>query len=236
MQPLISIIIPTYNEAANLASLLKQLTSDLTPQLPEFELIVSDGGSTDGTREIAEQFPVTLISGELSRGKQLNSGAEKAQGDILLFLHADSRIEGDILTDVRSAVDTGSMWGCFTLAFDAASPFYQILATAAGLRSKIFSSCYGDQGIFCKRSLFFQVGGFPKLPIMEDLCLSKALRRFSKAQVLPSRVITSSRRFQAGGAFKVLLKIQLIKILFALGVPAQRLVELYRPSNSKNNS
>jgi len=107
--------------------------------------------------------------------------------------------------------------------------FFRLVAAASRMRAAFFSSCYGDQGIFCDRGLFITVGGFRAIPIMEDVCLSRCLRRHFPARIIPGRVITGSRRFRQGGFFKTIFKMQALKILFALGVPAERLAGKYKP-------
>lgn len=221
----VSVIIPTLNEERNIRPLLKQLKDQ-----PGVEVIVSDGGSTDKTPQICSEYAVTFLSGCAGRGRQLNAGAEAAVGEALFFLHADSLVDTTVFDSIRAALNRGWRWGCCTLSFDEEHWLFHLLALASRLRAALFGSCYGDQGIFCERNLFFQVGGFPDLPIMEDLCLSKKLRKYCPVRVLPDKIITSSRRFKQGGLFKVVLKMQVIKMLFAFGVPAQRLARFYLPN------
>ena len=220
----LTVIIPTYNEEENIAGLLSRLVVQ-----PDVEIIVSDGGSTDNTAGVCSRFPVTFIEGLPGRGRQLNEGASKAAGDVLLFLHADSIIEDRVFDDIPAAVKSGFRWGCCNLGFDRRGLAFKALAAASGIRTRLFSSCYGDQGIYCDRNLFFLAGGFPDIPFLEDICLSSKLRRYMSACLLPGRVITSARRFREGGFLKTLVKMQVIKMLFAFGVSAERLVKMYHP-------
>ncbi len=222
-QPRLSIIIPTLNEAQIIQALLENLLL-----LPGVEIVVSDGGSTDGTVKICAGLRITLIDGPAGRGRQLNRGAEAAQGKILLFLHADSQLEPQVVEQIIAAVDNGHLWGCAQLAFDDPSVFFRRLAYFSNLRSRWLSVCYGDQAIFCQKDFFIKKGRFPEIIFLEDMAFSHLLRRQQKAWVVPGKVISSARRFQAGGPHKTLFKMQLIKILYLLGVSPQRLYAIYR--------
>ncbi|MDD4753649.1 MAG: TIGR04283 family arsenosugar biosynthesis glycosyltransferase [Desulfitobacteriaceae bacterium] len=225
----ISVIIPTLNEEEQIPSLLESLLG-----IPAVEIVVSDGGSTDRTREICSSYPVTCVFGPPGRGQQLNLGARNAGGDIFFFLHADSKVESSVFKEIRWSVERGSRWGCCTLAFDDPSLRYQILAAVSHLRVKIISSCYGDQGIFCERELFFEAGGFPGFPFLEDLAFSRVLRRFQKSCSVPAKIVTSSRRFRKHGFWLTLYKMQLAKLLFSLGMSPERILEIYRGSAGGN--
>lgn len=220
---LVSVIIPTLNEEQNIGRVLLQLKG-----LPGVEVIVSDGGSTDKTSQICSEYGVAFLSRCTGRGRQLNAGAEAAAGEVLLFLHADALVDAAVFDSIRTALNKGWKWGCCTLSFDDARWFFRLVAIASRLRAVLLGNCYGDQGIFCQRDLFFQVGGYPDLPIMEDLCLSKMLRNHYPARVLPDKILTSARRFRRGGLLRVILKMQMLKLLFAFGVPAQRLARYYQ--------
>ncbi|WP_227762123.1 TIGR04283 family arsenosugar biosynthesis glycosyltransferase [Zhaonella formicivorans] len=223
----ISVIIPTYNEEKNIGRTLKQLAG-----MPGLEIVVSDGGSSDNTSKICASYPVKFICTSKGRGKQLNVGAETATGDIFFFLHADSIVEKTAFAEMRAAVQSGHKWGCCTLSFDEDTPFFQITAAASRLRAKVFSICFGDQGIFCERQFFISNGGFPDIPLMEDLSLSQKLRRYSAAKVLSAKIITSSRRFKEQGPLRTLLLMQKLKLLFYLGVSPDSLAKMY---SSKRN-
>lgn len=219
----LSIIIPTYNERANIAQLLTRLT-----ELPELEIIVSDGGSTDGTREIAAQFPVKLVKSSLGRGRQLNAGVELSTGEVLVFIHADSEVGLEVFSEIAQVVEGGAQWGCCTMCFDSQSLFFRYLAWVSGIRARQGNICFGDQGIFCTRDILNQIGGFPDLPIMEDLELSRRLRSQAQAHVVSGMIITSSRRFVQGGPLRTLGKMQIMKFLFLLGVKPERLAIIYK--------
>lgn len=219
----ISVIIPTYNEEKVITQLLTVLTCD-----PSLEIIVCDGGSQDATRLICESFPVKFIGTSLGRGTQQNAGASLAKSNILVFLHADSLLEEQVFSDIRSAVELGKLWGCCTMRFDNDKIFFKCLAWASNQRAKVFSVCFGDQGIFCTKEFFLAEGGFPYCEIMEDLSLSKQLRRVSRAEVISGKIVTSARRFTERGPWKTLFKIQVLKLLFSIGVSTDKLAFMYR--------
>lgn len=227
MQPEISIIIPIYNEEKNIAALLDKLSA-----LKNIEIIISDGGSTDKTQEVCALYPVQLVSGDKGRGQQLNLGAKHAHGKILFFLHADSLPEKRAFQDMINALEKNHKWGCCIISFDADSLFYRFLTINSRLRARLFSSCYGDQGIFCEREFFLENGGFPDIPLMEDVVFSHKLRRLSPAKVLPAKIITSARRFQNGHPLRTFLLIQKIKLLFLLGISPERLAVIYDKARS----
>lgn len=220
--PDISIIIPTLNEEEHIGSLLQQLIT-----VAGIEIIISDGQSRDSTAEICRQFPVKIVKSEPGRGQQLNAGAREARGNILFFIHADCRVDYQVFIEIRKAI-ADHPWGCCTLQFDNPSYFYRIIAAFSNLRSRYLSSCYGDQGIFCNKGLFNEIGQFPATVFLEDIGLSHNLRRFYRAYIVKGRVISSTRRFKKGGIVKTLLKMQLVKLLFMLGMPPEQILEWYR--------
>lgn len=220
--PAVSIIIPTLNEAEQIASLLEALQT-----FSLVEIIVSDGGSTDHTLEICAAYPVVVCSGSAGRGKQLNRGAQAARSDILIFLHADTHIPTELIPQIIEAVRLGEMWGCARLDFDDSALFFRWLAFISNCRARFLSSCYGDQTIFCQRDYFYRNGMFPETDFLEDIAFSRQARKVQKACILTGKVITSSRRFRDGGRWRTLGKIQFIKFLYFLGVSPERLHTMY---------
>lgn len=221
--PRISVIIPALNEEGKIAQLLGKLQMQA-----ELEVIVVDGGSEDNTLDICRKYPVRLISSTRGRGAQLNAGADVGQGEVLLFLHADTVFEKRIIADLEAALYAGAVWGCCTMTFDDDGFFYRMVAFFSNLRSRIFSSCYGDQAIYCRKDIFQKAGKFPLLPIMEDLEFSRSMRRFSKAFVIEGKVITSSRRFRNRGPWRTICKMQLLKLFYKLGVDPELIASWYR--------
>ena len=224
----ISVLIPTYNEEKNIGRLLETLVHQ-----PETEIMICDGGSRDRTEEICAAYPVKFIRSPKGRGRQLNAGAKLATGEILFFLHADSQVDPNVFDQIRQAVMDGHWWGCCTLHFDDRSLFFRAVAFGSRLRARVFSLCFGDQGIFCHRRFFWEEGGFPAIPLMEDLALSHKLRRKMRARVLPAPIITSARRFKEGGCLRTLLLMQKLKLLYYLGVSPERLADMYQGQRKK---
>ena len=221
----ISILVPTLNEEKSIGSLLDQLIS-----LPHREIIICDGGSSDATLPICANYPVRIVQSEPGRGRQLNSGAKVATGEILFFLHADSQVEERSLDDIQQAMEQGHHWGCCSLSFDKKTFFYQIVAFMSNLRSRWTSSCYGDQGIYCCRGTFHARGGFPDWTILEDIEFSRKMRSYSRAYVVPGQVITSVRRFETNGPLRTICTMQIVKILFLLGREPEQIARWYRSS------
>lgn len=221
-KPLVSIIIPTLNEAENIASLLESL------KYSEAETIISDGGSSDTTLEICSRYPVRLVKSSRGRGIQLNTGAAHAQGEILLFLHADSHIDEQVLNDIRKTVAGGRLWGCCTMRFNETALIFKIVAWFSNLRSRIFSSCCGDQAVFCQHEFFRKSGGFQNTVFLEDLEFSHRLRRQQKGKVISGQVITSTRRFRTAGIWRTIARNQVAKLAYAAGVSPGRLWQWYQ--------
>lgn len=220
--PRLSIIIPTLNEEDIIEGLLQELLS-----IPNVQVIVSDGGSSDDTCAICARYPVLLVESSRGRGPQLNDGATSATGDILLFLHADSHIEPSLANEICQAVESGKRWGCCTLSFDNRALIFRMIAWQSNLRARLFSMCYGDQGIYCTRELFYEAGQYPTTMFLEDIGLSDRLRRRTRSRVLKGTVKTSSRRFLKHGVFRTIVKMQLVKIMYHLGIDPDRIIRWY---------
>ena len=218
----ISIIIPILNEAKVLEKTLWQLQ----PELGTHELIVVDGGSTDNSVRIAEKYGKVVIS-ERGRAKQLNAGAAVATGDILIFLHADIWLEKGALTSVATAISVGYIGGGFRQKIDGESVLYRLIEIAGDIRGKYLKVFYGDSGIFLTRMNFEKIGGFPDVPILEEMEFSKCLRRLGKTTLLTPYIHISSRRWEASGIVRTTLNNWLITLLYFLGVSPEKLARLY---------
>lgn len=219
----LSIIIPTVNEELRIAATLKPIGEGV-------EIIVVDGGSTDKTREIAEQLGAkVIIASHKGRAWQMNLGAKIAKGDILLFLHGDTLLplnyqELIINTLAQSEVVAGA----FELKIDGKEKSLRLVEKLVNWRSHLLSLPYGDQGIFLKASIFEDLGGFPELPIMEDFELIQRLKRRGKIAIVSTAVITSGRRWQKLGVGKTTLVNQLVIIGYYLKIPPRLLKSFYR--------
>lgn len=198
----LSVIIPTLNEAQRLPRLLERLIVES----PRPEIIVVDGGSTDGTPDFAKPWADKVIATQPGRGKQLNAGAQMAVGDILWFLHADSeppvRGVAQILELLHNRPELSG--GAFQLKFDRTSPSLRAIAWGANLRSRWFKMPWGDQGLFVRKSAFVVLGGFPDWPVMEDFAFQSKLARYGKTHLLKDKLTTSARRYEQLGTLRAL--------------------------------
>ena len=218
----ISIIIPILNETKILDRTLSQLQS----RLGHHELIIVDGGSTDGSTCVAEKYGKVLISAR-GRAKQLNVGAAAATGDILLFLHADIWLEPGALAAVETALDSGYIGGGFCQKIDGQCLLYRMIERAGDIRGRYLKVFYGDSGIFLTRAAFEKIGGFPDVPILEEMEFSKGLRRLGKTTLVTPCIHISARRWETRGIVRTTLNNWLITLLYFLGVSLEKLAKLY---------
>ncbi|WP_414751998.1 TIGR04283 family arsenosugar biosynthesis glycosyltransferase [Anabaena sp. CCY 9910] len=220
----VSIIIPTLNEADNI-----QQTIATTQPSVNIEVIVVDGGSQDDTVAIAQSFGVKVISSSPGRAIQMNTGAALAAGEILLFLHADTRLPVGFDEMIRAALQQpGVVAGAFALRIDADLAGLRWVEKGVYWRSRFLQMPYGDQAIFLTKSIFEEVGGFPELPIMEDFELIRRLKSVGKITLIPVSVATSARRWLQRGVFKTTLINQVVIIAYLLGVAPAQLRNWYR--------
>ena len=219
----ISIIIPILNEAKILEKTLFQLQSELG----QHELIVVDGGSTDGSVHIAEKYGKVLIS-EPGRAKQLNTGAASATGDILIFLHADIWLEPGALAAVAAVLSSGYVGGGFRQKIDGAHILYRSIEIAGNIRGKYLKVFYGDSGIFLTRTNFEKIGGFPEIPILEEMEFSKKLRRLGKTTLITPHIHISARRWETKGILRTTINNWLITLLYFLKFSPAQLAKLYQ--------
>lgn len=190
--PTVSVVVPVLNEARVLPVLVPQLRA--LAETDGCEVVAVDGGSTDGTRELLERS-FRVVDSPKGRARQMNAGARASSGDVLFFLHADSVLPPDPIGELRRVARTHGA-GCFGIRFDRRHPVLGFCALMSNARVRVRGIAYGDQGIFMRRGLFEDVGGFPELPIMEDLQLSLNLRRRGvRFGMTRRRITTSSRRF-----------------------------------------
>ncbi len=220
---LISVIIPTLNEETFLPVTLRQLADR-----PDVELIVVDGGSSDRTVQMARRFTPYVFVTIPHRAEQMNLGARHATGDILLFLHADTFLLPGALEEVqRRIIGDGAVGGAFDLNIDSPRKFCKLIAKASSRRSRALKLPYGDQGIFVWRQVFEVLGGFPKIPIMEDVAFGRRLRRAGRVTFIRSGLVTSGRRWAANGVLKTVLVNWWVTILFSLRVPPRHVRRIY---------
>jgi rSAM/selenodomain-associated transferase 2 len=219
----ISIVIPTWNEAGCLARTLAAARS-----LPgDFEILVVDGGSSDGTLRIAAGMGVAAVEGPRGRATQMNHGAALARGEVLLFVHADTLLPPDAHARIEDALrDPELLGGCFRLSFDRADPMLRLYSYFTRFSCRLFH--YGDQAFFVRTSSFRELGGYRAYPIMEDLDLWLRMVRAGKVAVLGAPVVTSARRYSRHGTVRQQLLNLTLVVLFFLGVSPFTLTRFYR--------
>jgi rSAM/selenodomain-associated transferase 2 len=221
----LSIVVPTLDEAAGIGTHL----AALAPLRDRgCEVVVVDGGSRDRTVELARPLADLVISAPRGRGTQLNAGARAARGEVLLFLHADTRLPPGAVEAIRAALlDSRHGWGRFDVEIAGRHPLLRVVARFIGWRSRLSGIATGDQAIFVRRSRFEGVGGFPEIPLMEDVALSTALRRGGRPACLRLRVATSGRRWEARGVVRTILLMWWLRLQFWLGRDAAALARRY---------
>ncbi|MCC3439837.1 MAG: glycosyltransferase [Oscillatoriales cyanobacterium] len=227
----ISIIIPVLNEAATIASVISTAQN-----AKNVEIIVADGGSNDGTAEIATSLGVRVVSSSQGRATQMNAGAALATGDILLFLHADTLLPPGYDSGARLALaKPQTVAGAFELKIDARTLCLLLVEIGVNCRSHFLQMPYGDQAIFLYSAIFDQIGGFPDLPLMEDFEFVRRLKKQGCIQIVPEPVLTSARRWQQLGVLKTTAINQIVIIAYFFGVSPDRLAFWYR-RQKKNSS
>lgn len=227
---MISVVIPTLNESATLPLLLEALAT-----MPgEKEVLVVDGGSHDDTAAVARTAGATVLTAPRGRARQMNAGAAAARGDVLWFLHSDSLPAPDALSTIAALLrNPAVVGGCFRLRFDLPHPGLGLIAWGSHGRACYLRLIFGDQGLFVRRAAFAAVGGFPVLELMEDWALSRLLALQGRLVALPQPIVTSARRFTAGGIWSTFWLMQRIKLLYILGWSPAELRQLYDRERAK---
>lgn len=222
----LSIIVPILNEAEGLPDLLANL---LPYQRKGCEVLLVDGGSHDGSAALAECVGFTVLTAPRGRARQMNAGAQAAQGDILLFLHADTRLPAGADDLVRQALSGGRRrWGRFDVSIDGKPWILRLVAFCMNHRSRLSGIATGDQGIFVRRSAFVAVKGYPDQALMEDIALSCRLRREARPACLAARVTTSGRRWEARGVWRTIFLMWKLRLAYWLGANPEVLARTYR--------
>ena len=222
----LSIVVPTLEEAGGIADAL----ATLRPlRARGHEVIVADGGSTDATPELAAPGANRIVAAPRGRARQMNAGAAVATGDVLLFLHADTVLPDDADTLVNEALgEAGSGWGHFGVRLTGPHPAFRVIERMISLRSRLSGIATGDQAIFATRDLFDSAGGFPDLPLLEDVEFCRRLKRVSRPVRPRAPVTTSSRRWEAAGIARTVWLMWWLRGAYALGVGPDRLARHYR--------
>lgn len=221
----VSIIIPVLDEASHLEEMLKHLQ---VFRENGHEIIVVDGGSSDSTIDIAKASVDHVVESGRGRSRQMNAGADIAEFDVFLFLHADTVLPENACEVILSSINDGFQWGRFNVRLSGKRIPFRIIEFFINWRSRLSAIATGDQAIFVKRDVFEGLEGFPDIPLMEDIAISKLLKRISKPMCLSNTVITSSRRWERYGIFYTVLSMWRIRFLYFIGVTPERLVKYYK--------
>jgi len=220
----LSIIVPCLNEATGIVEALEALGP---LRRGGHEVIVVDSGD-DGTAELAAPLADRVVRAPRGRAVQMNRGAELAHGDLLLFLHADTRLPSTARRAIAEGMaGAGRAWGRFDVRLSGHQPSLRVIETLMNWRSRLTGIATGDQAIFVTRDLFRAVGGFPGIPLMEDVALSRALKRQAPPLCLRDRVVTSSRRWERDGIARTVLRMWWLRLRYFLGADPVRLARLY---------
>ncbi|HMW55878.1 MAG: TIGR04283 family arsenosugar biosynthesis glycosyltransferase [Candidatus Accumulibacter phosphatis] len=223
-RPFLSLILPVLNEAATICeqlALLQELRSR------GVELLLVDGGSCDGTPDLARPGVDRLLESPRGRATQMNAGAHASQGEVLLFLHADTTLPPAADELIRAAMTANVAWGRFDVRIDGHQPLLRVVESMMNWRSRLSGIATGDQGIFVRREVFERLGGYPELPLMEDIALSRQLRRIARPACLRERVLTSGRRWQKHGVLRTILLMWHLRASYFFGADPQQLAIRY---------
>lgn len=231
-QCIFSIIVPVLNEAEHINPLIEHVRSQRF--VGSYEIIVVDADPQGSTINAIRDKSIKAIRAGRGRGRQMNAGAAAAQGEILIFLHADTRLPDNAFEKIRQVLENQNyVGGAFDLGIDSDRVVLKYIAVRASLRSRLNRIPYGDQAIFIRKTYFDRIGRFKEIPLMEDVDLMRRIKKDrGKIFILPDKVITSPRRWERDGAFYTTLKNQVLVALFYLGVSPVRLAKYYwRNSN-----
>jgi rSAM/selenodomain-associated transferase 2/rSAM/selenodomain-associated transferase 1 len=227
---LLSIVIPTLNEVGQLEATLGPIV-----QHPHCEVIIADGGSTDGTMDLARKLGCRVVTANRGRGRQMNAGAALCRGESLLFLHADTRLPTTFFEEIHSTLKNGAIAGAFRFQIDQPGWGLRCVEWGTNLRCRLLQLPYGDQGLFLRTSDFFRLGGFQNWPLMEDFELCQRLRCHGRIRLTPSASNTSARRWKKLGLWRTTLINQLCIAGFRLGVSPERLACWYSSRGAKKS-
>lgn len=230
-RPLLSVVIPTLDEETTVGALLSDIAALTIPM----EVIVVDGGSTDSTLDICRAAEVTIVQSATGRGVQLQAGADAARASLLFFVHADARLDRAavaLLDEIAVARPPCAM--AFRLRIDARGLGFRLIEWGANVRSRLLRLPYGDQGLLVRREDYVRAGGYPAVPVFEDVALVRALDRITSVHLLDAAIDVSPRRWRVDGALRRTLSNWLLLARYLAGASPERLVGRYRPGGSSH--
>ena len=220
---MISIIIPIKNEGIEVVERFRRFS------IPgETELLIADRGGCPETSRAFEAIGACIVRGEGSRGNRLDRAARRARGDILFFVHSESRPPDNALSLIAEALATGADAGAFSLAYEDATPSLSWIAWWANLRSRLLGLPFGDQGLFCRREAYERSGGFRDLPVCDDVDIVRRVKRVGRLVILPEKCFTSPRRYRESGSLRQVLRNWRVLAGYFAGVSPEKLERWYR--------
>ena len=220
----LSIIVPVLNEVATIAV---QLAALQPLRAAGVEIVLVDGGSSDGTADLARPLADRLIVAPRGRAVQMNAGALASRGELLLFLHADTLLPAAADALVVQAIAGGALWGRFDVRIDGTHPLLRVVERLMNWRSQLSGIATGDQAMFVRRNVFERLGGFPEIPLMEDITFSKRLRQIAPPACLREPVMTSGRRWEKHGVLRTILLMWRLRAAYFFGADPQQLAIAY---------
>ena len=220
----VSIIVPVLNEAP----LLRPFLAHLRQRAAGAEIVVADGGSSDGTVEVVPGSCDQLVVSEASRAIQMNAGARAARGDILWFVHVDAKVPWGCLEEIERIMDDPNVAGGFFRIQLPRAHIYRLTDSFAHYAGILLQMRCGDHGIFCRRAAFLDVNGFPEVPLMEDVEFFRRLRRHGRVRYSRKRILASPRRYETIGPVRLTLAYGLIAALYVFGIPLKKLASIYK--------
>jgi rSAM/selenodomain-associated transferase 2 len=221
----LSVVVPALNEAAGIVATLQALAP---LRAAGHEVIVVDGGSSDGTAALAAAHADQVLASAPGRARQMNAGAALAGGEVLLFLHADTRLPEGAANAIEGALQRGARWGRFDVHIEGLSAWLPVVAFMMNVRSRLTGIATGDQALFVQTALFHQLGGYAPLPLMEDIELTRRLRALGRPACLRQKVRTSGRRWDSRGAWRTIWLMWTLRWRYWRGTPAETLARAYR--------
>ena len=225
---MVSVIVPTLNESAQIATTLSTLQE---MRRAGHEVILVDGGSEDGTRDMAKPWVDRVLLGPTGRALQQNAGALEARGDTLLFLHADTVIPPEAMVEFLDGFPASRrVWGWFDVTLNGSHFMFRVVETLMNARARFSRISTGDHAIFVKRAVFEKGGGYPEIPLMEDVAISRRLKPEGRPYCPDRPIVTSSRRWEEKGILRTILLMWRLRLEYALGADPRRLARSYYTS------
>jgi rSAM/selenodomain-associated transferase 2 len=218
-----SVIVPVLNEAP----LIRPFLQHLRNRAPEAEIVVADGGSTDGTAELSVDFCDQLVRSQSNRAMQMNAGGQAARGDILWFVHVDAEVPWGCLDEIDHIMDDPKVAGGYFRIRLPRNPVYRLTDSFAHYAGVLLRMRCGDHGLFCRHTTFLDVGGFPEVPLMEDVEFFRRLQRRGRVTYSNKRILVSARRYETIGRVRLTLAYGSIALLYIFGMPLPKLASLY---------